>query len=434
MNGLKKLLKRLLGKGGVSSYHKLLAKLASFIYGQPSSKLIVIGVTGTNGKSTTVNLIAKILESAGNKVAISSTVNFKVAGKEWLNDMKMTMPGRFFLQNLLKQAVTAGCRYVIVEVTSEGIVQHRHAGIHFDVVVFTNLTPEHLESHGGFENYKAAKLSLFRRLENLPHKIIAGKLVKKIIVVNQDDANAQDFMKFKVDQIVKFGQQENADIRGQNLSLNPEGLSFQVKDVLFNLKLLGQFDFYNSLAASATAISQGISLKTCADSLGRVANVPGRMEVIQQKPFTVIVDYAYEPEEMRQVYETISRWQVKRVIQVLGPSGGGRDRARISILGKMAGKFAAVVFITTDDPYDDDPKLIGEQMFDGAVKSGKQAGLDLFMELDRRKAINLALNQAKSGDLVLITGKGSDQKMAVKGGYVPWDDRTVVKEELAVKI
>lgn len=432
---LKQILKKLLGKSVISVYHRLLARSASLIYGRPSEKLVVIGVTGTNGKSTTVNLIGKILEEAGHKVALTSTVNFKIAGRDWLNSLKMTMPGRFFLQKFLSDAVKAGCSHVIVETSSEGIAQYRHFGIHYDVCVFTNLTPEHLEAHGGFENYKRAKLALFEHLQNMPHKMIKGRPIKKAIIANCDDPAWKDFINFKVDEIITFGQNPKAVVRGENFSITSSGLKFTVGNEQFQLKLLGQFDFYNALSAIATASSFGISLPVSRQALEKVANVPGRMELIEMgQNFKVVVDYAYEPEEMRQVYETISRWQPKRVIQVLGPSGGGRDKGRISVLGEMAGKFASIVLITTDDPYDDDPQVIGKKMFDGAVSAGKKPDVNLFFELDRRKAIAAALRQAQPDDLVLITGKGSDQTMAVKGGYIPWDDREVVREELAIKV
>jgi UDP-N-acetylmuramoyl-L-alanyl-D-glutamate--2,6-diaminopimelate ligase len=159
--------------------------------------------------------------------------------------------------------------------------------------------------------------------------------------------------------------------------------------------------------------------------------VPGRVEVIQAEPFTVVVDYAYEPEEMRQLYETVRRWPHKRILQILGPTGGGRDKARIPLLGKMAGEFADLVFITIDDPYDDDPQFLNQQMAQGALGAGKIEGQSLFKSLDRREAVAKAFSFAEAGDLVLITGKGADQKIALANGkYVDWDDRKVAKHEL----
>ena len=172
-------------------------------------------------------------------------------------------------------------------------------------------------------------------------------------------------------------------------------------------------------------------LEAAKHALEKIDVIPGRVEVLRATPFTVVVDYAYEPEEMRQLYETIKRWPHKNIIQVLGPCGGGRDSARIGVLGDMAGSFAQTVVVTTDDPYDDDPAVMGQEMCRHASTQGKTTGQNLFMELDRRKAIAKALSLAQTGDIVLITGKGADQKMALaKGRYEPWDDRTVVREEL----
>ncbi|MBX4191236.1 MAG: UDP-N-acetylmuramyl-tripeptide synthetase [Candidatus Doudnabacteria bacterium] len=428
---IKKAIKKIAPKFILNIYHLSLAYLAELVYGSPSKKIIVIGVTGTNGKSTTVNLIAKILEEAGNKVALTSTVNFKISEDDKLNAMKMTMPGRFFLQKMIANAVKNNCKYMIIESSSEGILQHRQVGIHYDCMVFTNLTPEHLEAHGGFENYKKAKLTYFKHLESQPQKFINGEKISKTIIVNLDDTYADEFQKFNVDQLITFGKSKSANIVGSDFQSSEKGISFSVEDLKFNLKLKGVFDFYNSLAAIATSKAYGVELHTAKSALEKISVIPGRMEIIEAgQSFTVIVDYAYEPEEMRQVYETISKWPQKNIVQVLGPSGGGRDKARISILGEMAGEIARLVYITTDDPYDDDPKKIGEQMLAGSIKAGKKLNENVFLELDRRTAISHALRSAQPNDIVLITGKGSDQTMAVNHGYIKWDDREVVKEEL----
>ena len=197
-------IKKLIPAPLLSAYHRSLALAADYYYGRPSERLIVIGVTGTNGKTTTVSLIAGILEAAGYKTGAASTAIFKVAEKEWLNDKKMTMLGRFRLQKLLRQMADAGCRYAVVETSSQGIEQSRHLGIHYDACVFTNLTPEHLEAHGGFANYKNAKLKLFRHLESLPPKMLAGKNIPKVIIANGDDQYAEEFLNFKADKKIVY--------------------------------------------------------------------------------------------------------------------------------------------------------------------------------------------------------------------------------------
>ena len=413
-------------------YHLLLAHLANFVYGQPSEKLIVIGVTGTNGKSTTANLIAKIFEEAGFKTALSSTVNLKIAQKEWLNPKKITMPGRFFLQKLLSNAVRAGCRFAIIESSSEGILQYRHIGIHYDALVFTNLTPEHIEAHGGFENYKNAKLEYFRHLEKLPHKKIGGETIPKGIVANADDPYASEFTNFKVDKIITYGKNPAAAIVGTDLKTGEKGINFKVDGIDLTLNLKGIFDFYNALAALATAKGSDIGLTVAKKALEKIPNIPGRMELIDAgQNFRVLIDYAYEPEALRQVYATIKNWNHGKIIHVLGPTGGGRDKARRPILGKLAASNADTVILTTDDPYDEDPQKIIDEMAQGCLQQGKILNQNLLKILDRRQAIAKALMLSNENDLVLITGKGAEQTMAVGSGYVPWDDRKIAREELS---
>ncbi len=417
-------------------YHGAIALAGHWCFGKPSEKMVVIGVTGTNGKSTTVNLIARILQEAGNKVGYTSTVTVNFGSLESLNKLKMTMPSGWLLHKWMKQMVNAGCKYAVLEVSSEGLAQNRHLGINFDVAVFTNLTPEHLDSHGGFEPYKLAKARLFKAIsknqETRAKQIINSKL-QKTIIVNADDKSSEYYRNLKADKYFSYGVKDRStDFAAKDIKYSPSGIGYTLNALRYTLKLKGQFDVYNSLAAIATAQSQNISLEVCKAALEKVEVVPGRVEVIKQEPFTVVVDYAYEPEEMRQLYETISRWPHNKIIQVMGATGGGRDKNRIFTLGEMAGKFASAVFITTDDPYDDDPKILSQPMVEGAEKSGKQLEQNLFCEYGRRAAIGRAVCMAQTGDLVLITGKGADQKMALANGqYIDWDDRVVVKEELA---
>lgn len=425
MQAIKNLIKRIVGGRAVGWYHRFLAYAAAAIYGHPSEKLIVIGVTGTNGKSTTVNLIAKILESAGNEIALSSTVNFKIGQREWFNDLKMTMPGRFFLQRFLARAVKAGCRYAIIESTSQGILQHRHLGIHYDAMALTNLTPEHIEAHGGFENYRQAKLEYFRMLERMSGKMLAGSAnaIPKTIIVNADDAQAPEFLDFQVDQKITFGKNRPADVKAENFQATSAGISFRVNQTDFQLKLKGRFDVSNALAAIAVARSFGIGLDVCKQALEAIPGIPGRMELIDEgQNFKVLVDYAYEPESLKQVFETISSWPKGKIIHVVGSAGGGRDSARRRIMGELSARYADQTIVTNEDPYDDDPQQIIDDVAAGAPKALKI--------LDRTEAIRKALRLAQPNDLVLITGKGAEQKMAVRGGYIPWDDRKVAREFL----
>jgi len=428
---MKSLIKKLIPKPLLAIYHKALAILARVFYGNPSEKMIVIGVTGTNGKSSTVKLISKALESEGAKVGATSTFEFKVADKEWLNNTKMTMLGRFALQKLLKQMNDAGCKYAVVEVSSEGIVQYRHYGINFDYVVFTNLTPEHIESHGGFENYKKAKGKLFEFLMQRPKKKINEQEIKKVIVANKDDEHSDYFLNFKADKKLIFStKDEISDVYANDIMVTPKGTSFRIGDQQVNLRLIGAFNVYNCLPAVAIGLNEGIDMEKIINALQKVEVIPGRMESINEgQNFNVIVDYCPEPYSMKKMYEAVDLMSINKIIHVLGSCGGGRDVTRRPILGKMAGQKSDYVIVTNEDPYDDDPMEIIDQVAAGALDTGKILDQNLFKILDRRKAIEKAISLAKENDLVLITGKGSEQAMVVKNlKKIPWDDRQVARE------
>lgn len=432
-------MRKLIPRRVLSMYYLACSMLAAAFYGWPSKKMVVIGITGTKGKSTTAYLLAKILEGAGYRVGLTSTAIFKVVGREWLNATKMTMPGRFALQRMLRDMADAGCTYAIVETSSEGLTQYRHAGIDYDVAVFTNLTPEHIESHGGFENYKEAKGKLFASLSGSAKKNIGNK--KKIIVANLDDKHAEYFLSFWADEKWGYGtklQISNCKLQihklmeATNIELRADGSSFQIGDEEINLKLIGKGNVYNALAAITVAASQGVSISLAAKVVSKIDTVPGRMEFIREgQNFTVIVDYAHEPESTRQLYEAVKNIPHINLIQVFGSTGGGRDVGRRRILGELAAENADTVIITTDDPYDDNPKEIAEDVATGALSRGKKLNEDIFIIADRREAIRKAISVAKADDLVLVTGKGSEQVMVVAGGRkIPHDDRKIVREEI----
>jgi len=406
---MKDLIKKFIPSFLLSWYHFGLAFLGAVLYGFPARKLKVIGVTGTNGKTTVVEFITKIFEEAGLKVASQSSVRFKIKDKEWPNTFKMTMPGRFFIQKFLRQAVKANCQYAIVEVTSEGIKQHRHRFIDFEAAVFTNLAPEHIEAHGGFENYKKAKGKLFQTTKN-------------IHIINIDDKNADYFLQFKARKKYTYGL-EKGDINAQNTR--------------FKLQLIGDFNVYNALAAISVGISQGISLETCERAVGMVKGVPGRMELVVQEPFKVFVDYAFTPNALEKVYQTLKpenkrrrdksllypSLRLGRMICVLGACGGGRDKWKRKVLGQIAAKYCDEVIVTNEDPYDENPMEIIDQVANGAGPKAKKI-------LDRREAINKSLKSAQESDVVIITGKGCEPWIVeARGKKIPWDDRQIVREE-----
>jgi UDP-N-acetylmuramoyl-L-alanyl-D-glutamate--2,6-diaminopimelate ligase len=420
---MKKIIRKIVPKFLINSYHLGLALSGAILYFFPSRKMKIIGVTGTNGKSTVVYLISKILEEAGFNVGLVSSIKFKIKDKEWPNTLKMTMPGRFKLQKFLRQALNQGCQYVVVEVTSEGILQSRHRFIDFDVVVFTNLTPEHIETHGSFEKYREAKGQLFESLEG-------NKKLKTTSIINLDDPNADYFLKFEAARKIGYGlNSEPTDkvsnfLKAVKTEISDDGLKFTLADTNFNLKLRGIFNIYNALSAIASALSQGIDLKTCKRALEKIEFVSGRMEEVVSSPFKVFVDYAHTPDALSKAYSALPKDSLK--ICVLGSCGGGRDRWKRPKMGEIASQFCSQIILTNEDPYDDNPAQIIKEVASGV--QSKSVGLKEI--LDRREAIKQALLLAKKGNTVIITGKGSEPWMCVAGGKkIPWDDREIVREE-----
>lgn len=432
------LLRKIVPDWALLVYHRFLSWLAAVWYGHPSRELIVIGVTGTNGKTTTTYLTARALEASGWPTGCTTTALFKIGGREWLNDYKMTMLGRFRLQRLLREMADIGCRFAVIETSSQGIAQFRHKHINFDAAVFTNLTPEHIEAHGGFENYKRAKTELFRHLAASPRKVFDGTTLLKTAILNAQDEQAGDFAVKGLDRVVWFGVDRvdrlGEKIVAKDLILEERSSRFRVEGVDVALRLPGRVNVENALAALTVARVFGIDLGAAAAKFASVPSVPGRFERIEAgQPWTVIVDYAPEPESLRRLYDTIDRSRYRRLIHVLGSCGGGRDAARRPILGRLAGEKADVVIVTNEDPYDDDPAMIMREVAEGARAAGKKDGDNLLQVQDRREAILEAMRLAAPGDLVLITGKGSEQAMCLAGGkMVPWDDREVAREAIRV--
>ena len=393
----------------VDVYHFFIAFVSAFIYSFPSGKIKVIAVTGTGGKSTVISVLSAMLKEAGYKVASSSSIVFKYGDTEEENKLKMTMPNGFILQKFLKRAVNEKCDYAIIEVTSEGIKQHRHMFINFILAAITNLNPEHIESHKGFDNYKKAKGELF-------------KAVKGIHVINIDDDNAGYFLKFSAERIISYGiDNEKSEIRGEKVSVSPDGSVFYVGGVRFTTKLLCEFNVYNALCAIAIASSQGISLELCSKALSGIEQIAGRMEEVINSPFRVFVDYAFVPVSLEKVYKFLKP-ENGRLICVLGSCGGGRDKWKRPVLGSLAEKYGDVVIITNEDPYDDDPMEIIKDVAAGSPKAQ--------IILDRREAIRKALDSAVPGDVVIITGKGCEPWICLANGKKQaWDDRKIAKEE-----
>jgi UDP-N-acetylmuramoyl-L-alanyl-D-glutamate--2,6-diaminopimelate ligase len=419
--------------------HYLLALLAYLRYGRPSRRLIVVGVTGTKGKSTTCRLIASVLEAGGYKVGLLSTVEFQVGEKRWLNDKKMTMLGRGQIQGMLRDMVRAGCQYAVVETSSEGILQYRHFGLNYDIAVFTNLGTEHSERHGGFENLRRDKAKMFKALQS-PRKTLFGRPIKKVSVVNEDDANAPFYASLPADE--KWGvslekknlAHVNHHVTGHITDHFSHGTGFTANDKKYELLILGDFNVQNALSAIAVGLSQGIEPEAIRKGLANVTMVPGRMEFVDEKQsFKVLVDYAHEPLSLEALFTAMRQMTSVggKVIGVIGSDGGGRDVTKRPKMGAIAGRLCDLVVVTDVNPFDDDPEEIIEMLAKGAREAGKKDGVDLFLEVDRRAGIKKAFALAGPGDVVAITAKGTEPCIVVAGGKrIPWDDRTVAREEL----
>ncbi len=433
---MKNFLRKIIPRFILNWYHFLEAVLANIIYFSPSRKLIVIGVTGTNGKTTVVQLITKILEGAGHKVGMISTISFKIGEKEWVNKTKMTTLPVFKTMRFLSKMRKAGCRYGVIEVSSHSLDQHRVWGIHFDVAVLTNISREHLDYHKTMEKYRAAKVKLFKKLAISKRK----KGVSKVIVLNAEDENFENFLELEADRKYCFGiefkhpdHRFNAIIAG-NVEYRKDGTKFKIYapigSIDISTKLLGRFNIENILAASAVTLSQGISLGIIKKVIEKIENIPGRLEKIDEgQDFTVFIDYAVTPDSLRKLYGTVRLMGARRILAVFGACGE-RDRGKRPIMGQIVGKEADLVVVTNEDPYNEDPEKIIDEVSAGVREAGKIEDKNFWRIKDRREAIEFILKKARPGDIVLITGKGAEETMAIGDKRVPWSDRKVVREIL----
>lgn len=418
-------------------YHRLLAWTANLRFGRPSRHLVVIGVTGTDGKTTTAVMIADLLQAAGKKVGLSSSIWWQIGEKRWLNESHMTMPGRFALQRLLRQMVTAGCQYAVIEVSSEGLAQHRHIGVDFDIAVVTNLTPEHLEAHGSWNRYRSTKGLLFHQIIRSGDKHRTGLNQKRTTVVNLDDPSAEYFSQFWAEQhlgvslhpqpkIPAVMNSKFSVLTATNLRPTPTGSEFIVDGQRLQLHLAGEFNVANALEAIAVARACGVSWDVVASTLPQMTTIPGRVQEIPTgRSWRVVIDYAVTPNALEKLYQTLQTQGAKRLIAVFGAAGGGRDRWKRPELGKIAARYCQQIILTTDDPYDEDPRQIAEAIKRGMVAAQAQA---VKIILDRRQAIQRAINLAQAGDVVAVTGMGAETSMMVKGKKVNWNDAATAQQ------
>jgi UDP-N-acetylmuramoyl-L-alanyl-D-glutamate--2,6-diaminopimelate ligase len=392
-------------------YHWTLAFLAAIWYRFPSRQIKVIGVTGTKGKSSTVELINAMLEGAGYTTAVSNTIRFKIGDHSEPNLFKMSMPGRFSVQKRIRQAVNEKCQFFILEMTSQGALLHRHKFIDLDTFVFTNISPEHIESHGSYENYRNAKVSIARTLKDSVKN-------DRTLVVNTDDPDASYFLECAADHKFAYSLRDAEPYQVKN-----DGLEFTWHGKKVTSPLSGLFNIYNILAAATTAHCLGVSDQVIIEAVRTFSSIPGRVQKIEAgQDFPVVVDYAHTADSLEKFYQV---FRTTRNICVLGGTGGGRDTGKRARMGAIADQYCSEIILTDEDPYDEDPRKIVNDVAAG-IKSKKPTII-----MDRRLAIREAIARAKPGDAILITGKGTDPYIMGKNGTkTPWSDAKIAEEEI----
>ena len=398
-------------------YHYTLAILGHYWYGRPSTKIKIVGITGTKGKSSTTEIIDAVLRAGGFKTAVAGTIRFSVNDEHEPNLFKQSMPGRMYLQRFLRRAVCAGCDWVVIEMTSEGAKQFRNRGIFLDALVFTNLSPEHIESHGSFDAYKDCKLDIAR------YSLSASPKRPRALVYNHDDPHSTDFVHLaRAEQSIPFGLSLLEHYHASTTSSQ-----FRYRGVDFSSPLLGEHNIKNMHAGICVGEFAGLDLDTIKTGIESVHVIPGRgQEVDHGQPFRVIVDYAHTNDSLEAIYHA---WQGVSIVGILGACGGGRDRWKRPDFGRIAQTHCRYTVLTNEDPYDEDPMQIINDMEQGMDKNSE--GVNYIKILDRRDAFRHAFAEARDGEVILITGKGTDPYiMGPHGSREKWSDLEVARETL----
>lgn len=408
-----------------------LANLSCAFYNYPTQHLLTIGVTGTDGKTTTCNLISTILDTAGLRHGLMTTANFKMAGQEWENATRQSTLEALEIQQFLRRLLDEGATHAVVEATSHGLVLDRVHGCNFDIGVVTNITHEHLDFHKTLDAYRRAKARLFAMLDPNREK---GFGIQPVAILNHDDVSYEILKPYCRVPILDYGIDTPASVRAVDIEMHAQSSRFRVifpdRECTIETQLIGRFNISNCLAAIAVAYSQGIALTDIQRGLASVTGVTGRMERIDEgQPFTVIVDYAHTPDSLEKVIKTLRPLTAGKMIAVFG-SAGERDLQKRPIMGRIAARTTDFFVITDEDPRDEDRESILRAIADGARAVGKQQGTDFLCIADRTAAIAAAFAYAQAGDTVLLAGKGHEQSIIMGREKLPWDDRRVAREEL----
>lgn len=411
----------------VPDTRRAMALVADMFYGSPTRHLKVIGVTGTNGKTTTTHLIDKILRDQAKKTGLIGTIHMRIG--DVTEDVKNTTPDVLELQHSFQRMRDIGSEYAIIEASSHALEMGRLRGCNVHTAVFTNLTQDHLDYHQTMENYRFAKSLLFAQLGNL-----YDVKMMKTAVLNQDDQAAQFFAAVTPARVITYGIEREADVRAKEIQITSRGTSFLVRSfagtIRMNLQLIGKFNVYNALAATAVALAEGIPLAEIKRSLEAVQGVNGRFEAVALgQDFTVLVDYSHTPDSLENALLTVQEFATGRIFCVVG-CGGDRDRTKRPIMAQIATKYADISVLTSDNPRSEDPAAIIADMAAGITDVENDRYVQI---VDRREAIRYAISQAQPNDCILIAGKGHETYQIIKDQVLPFDDREVAKELIAAR-
>lgn len=401
----------------VIPYHKLKAMMMAHKYKFPGKRMRVIGVTGTNGKTSTCFMIWKMLNEAGHKTGLMTTVAWGVDKLEEQIE-HMTTVDTETLNQRMQRIAESGAEYLVLEITSHALAQNRIYGVPIEIAVMTNVTHEHLDYHKTFKNYRDAKRKLFK--------------VAKYGVINEDDESWSYFVS-DVDEYITYGI-NGGILKAEKIELAADGVKYEVREADKKLKIRthipGKFTVYNSLAATAVGLKLGLTRKQIEDGILALVSVEGRMNRVNEgQDFEVIVDYAHTPDAFLKVFESVVPGKKRRIISLFG-GAGRRDESTRAERGEIGAKNSDIVIITEDDSRDEDRTLIAEEFARGAEEAGKTREKDLFVILDREEAIEKAISLAKKDDIVLVLGKGHEKTILRAEGAVPFEDLKVVRKVL----
>jgi len=413
----------------VDSSRRALSAFASTLCQWPSRRIRTIGVTGTNGKTTTTHLIRAILKEQGHKVGLIGTVHNYVGDEELPSNL--TTPQASDVQDLIHRMVQAGCQYVVMEVSSEGLDMHRVDHVEFDVGVFTNLSQDHLNYHGTLEAYREAKLQLFRMLGD------GGCKSPKSAVLNTDDPSTEQFRSVCRVPVLAYGLDPRASVTARDLDVTSAGSRFTLQtpegEVPLLLRLAGKFNVYNAMAAVCAGLAEGVAVPVIKRALEKATGVAGRMEAISAgQPFGVFIDYAHSPDGLENVLRTAHGFARGRVITVFG-CGGDRDRSKRPLMGRIAGEMADYAIITSDNPRSEDPQSILRDI-EAGIRQVPGPGRFYELEVDRAAAIARAVAIAEPDDVILIAGKGHETYQIFRDRTIDFDDRVVARRLIEARL